>query len=339
MAFLLLILFTFALSWLLVNRLCHLLQNHLVDIPNSRSSHTQPTPSAGGLGFATAFAIATPLLPILTPTLNPIPTPLWLALIPLALISLIDDYRDLSISLRFTVQLITALVVVYQCGPFPMPWLQQLGPYGNALAFGLTVIGFLSLVNFYNFMDGLDGIVGGVTAIQLSFLALWHHQPQLWLAVASLLGFLYWNWAPARIFMGDIGSTLLGAVVAIALLYPAESVPHAWAALPILLPLMADALYTIASRLWRRENIFQAHRRHISQRLQQSGWCHSRVAIVYILATSSVALSLWQFTGAPLWVLATTPLAIALSELYLAWQPNRDSYEISLPGQYISDID
>ena len=84
-------------------------------------------------------------------------------------------------------------------------------------AIALTLIGITAFINFYNFMDGLDGLVAGTTAVQLGFLALYLHQPVLWLLVAALLGFLRWNWFPAQIFMGDAGSTVLGATVAIAL--------------------------------------------------------------------------------------------------------------------------
>jgi Fuc2NAc and GlcNAc transferase len=156
----------------------------------------------------------------------------------------------------------------------------------------LTIIGMTAFINFYNFMDGLDGLVAGVTAVQLGFLALWLNQPILWLLVAALLGFLYWNWSPAKIFMGDVGSTTLGAVVAIAFLSSNNTPASAWSAIAITLPLIGDAIYTLCRRLLRGENIFKAHRSHLYQRLQQSGWPHAQVATTYMGITFLIALSL-----------------------------------------------
>ncbi|MEO1402785.1 MAG: glycosyltransferase family 4 protein, partial [Cyanobacteria bacterium J06635_1] len=244
---------TFALSLVAVAGVRKYLQNQLLDIPNERSSHTRPTPRGGGLGFIIAFAIAFPLVWLVAPALTAgVPPLVWLALVPLIAIGIVDDWRSVSSGLRYLVQLSVAVMIVYACGAFPLPGLSQLGMPGVWLVTGLTVIGVTALINFYNFMDGLDGLVAGVSALQLSFLALWSQQPILWLWVVALLGFLYWNWSPAKIFMGDAGSTTLGAVVSIALL----SQPHStsgtmWTSLVILLPLVGDAVYTLLRRLLR----------------------------------------------------------------------------------------
>ena len=181
------------------------------------------------------------------------------------------------------------------------------------------MIGFTALINFYNFMDGLDGLVAGVSATQLAFLSAWYHQPVLWFWVAALLGFLYWNWSPAKIFMGDAGSTTLGAIVGISLLSsPQADMGLSWMTLTILLPLVGDAIYTLFRRLLKGENIFQAHRTHIYQRLNQVGWPHSRVAGVYILFTLLLAGGLNTLGSLAAWVaLGTVPVVIATAELYL----------------------
>ena len=210
---------------------------------------------------------------------------LWLILTPLAIIGLIDDQRSVPASIRYLVQLVAAGIAINCFGIFPQPWLTNFGIVGIVIAILLTVMGFTALINFYNFMDGLDGLVAGVTAVQLGFIAIYLHQPGWWVLVAALLGFLRWNWSPAQIFMGDVGSTFLGATVAIALLNGGTDFAHSWSALAITLPISADAVYTLMSRLIKRENIFQAHRSHLYQRLQQSGWSHAQVATVYILMT------------------------------------------------------
>ncbi|MEM8806297.1 MAG: glycosyltransferase family 4 protein [Cyanobacteria bacterium P01_G01_bin.38] len=312
---------TLALSLVAVAGVRKYLQHQLLDIPNERSSHTRPTPRGGGLGFIIAFAIAFPIVWLVAPALTVgVPPLIWLALVPLIAIGIIDDWRSVSSGLRYLVQLSVATVIVYACGAFPLPGLSPLGMPGVWLATGLTVIGVTALINFYNFMDGLDGLVAGVSALQLTFLAIWSQQPVLWLWVVALLGFLYWNWSPAKIFMGDAGSTTLGAVVSIALL----SQPHlttgtAWTSLAILLPLVGDAIYTLVSRLLRGDNIFQAHRFHLYQRLHQAGWSHGQVAGSYVGVSAVIAIGLMQLGAIAAWMsLVGMVLGVAIAETHLS---------------------
>ena len=269
-------------------------QTVLIDIPNDRSSHTQPTPRGGGLGFIVAFA-ATSLIYAYQAQITPDTLWWWSVLLPLAIIGICDDRWSLPSKWRYLVQLITASIAVWHFTPFPQPWLAPLGTSGEILAIVFTIIGMTAIVNFYNFMDGLDGLVGGVATIQIAFLAFYTHQPILWLLAAAIAGFLVWNWAPAKIFMGDAGSTFLGAVVAIALLNQPTHTAHNWTAFVITLPLLADAVYTLTRRLIQRENIFQAHRSHLYQRLQQSGLAHSTVASIYVGVTMAIALAVLSY--------------------------------------------
>lgn len=313
-------LLTFTLSLVIVGGLRYYLQGRLMDVPNQRSSHTQPTPRGGGLGFILAFAISLGISSRLNPTvLNTWSPWLWLTVLPLVVIGIVDDRRHVPAGVRYLVQLLTASLIVAQCGVAPQPWLDPLGIVGLVLAMGLTVIGITALVNLYNFMDGMDGLVASVAAIQFGCLALWSDQPVLWLAVASLLGFLYWNWAPAKIFMGDAGSTTLGAAIALALLNQPHSTAMTWAGLSMLLPLMGDAIYTLARRLLNRENIFTAHRTHLYQRLHhQAKWPHHKVALGYGGLTLLAALNLYA-VGSPgaILTLGFNIVAIYTTERYL----------------------
>ena len=323
---------TFLLSLLTVGWLKQRFSQNLLDIPNDRSSHSQPTPRGGGLGFIIAFAIATLLSAILSRCfdqifpverlqitfLQPFLLQIGIILTPLAIAGIIDDRYSVPAAIRYLIQLAAAGIAVVSFGPFPQPWLTGFGIAGAIAAICLTLIAITALINFYNFMDGLDGIVAGVTTVQLGFLAIYLNEPIWWLMVAALLGFLWWNWSPAKIFMGDVGSTVLGATVAIALLNTDNPV-QAWTALAITLPLTADAIYTLIRRLLNRENIFQAHRSHLYQRLQQSGWTHGQVASTYIGVTLVVALSIlvWGALGA--WIgLAGVVAGIILGEIYLS---------------------
>lgn len=311
------------LSFLLVASIRQYLSRFLLDIPNDRSSHTQPTPRGGGLGFVLAFALTSVAFALLDwqsvgsrDVLS-----IWAALIPLVIVGLFDDRGDVPARIRYLVQLGAAGIAIAVYGAFPQPWLTQFGTVGIAIAIILTMIGMTALINFYNFMDGLDGLVAGVSAVQLTYLAIEINQPILLLLVVALLGFLWWNWSPAKIFMGDVGSTVLGAMIAIALLHQSDNTVQAWSSLAITLPLIGDAIYTLVRRLIRKENIFKPHRIHLYQRLQQSGWSHAQVATAYILVTVGIALNLhfFQATGAIVSIVEVI-CAIALGERYLSHQ-------------------
>ena len=221
---------SFLVSLLTVAIIKNRFSQHLLDIPNDRSSHTQPTPRGGGLGFVIAFALTSAIAYFFLPASLPL-IPLWLILSPLIIIGILDDRQGVSSSIRYFVQLSVAGIAIVDLGAFPQPWLSGLGLFGQTLAIALTVIGMTAIINFYNFMDGLDGLVAGSTAIQLGFLAIYLNQPILWLLIAALLGFLVWNWSPAKIFMGDVGSTTLGATIAFVLLSSDQNSGQRWTAL------------------------------------------------------------------------------------------------------------
>ncbi len=258
-----------ALTWLLLRRLIPVLRRRLPDQPNARSSHRTLTPRGGGVAFVLVGSLASlSLLPLLC--------------LPLALVGLIDDRRNLPAGLRYGAQLLTALVLV-ALSPLqlPLPW----------LLLPLAVIAATAVINFVNFMDGLDGLVAGCMAVLLLVAALVSPAPALWALVGALLGFLPWNWSPARVFMGDVGSTFLGALLAGVVLQQATP-ERAFGLLLVAFPLLGDACLCVLRRLAAGQPVFQAHRLHLYQRLQQAGWSHSRVALLYIAATTSGGLAL-----------------------------------------------
>lgn len=298
----------------------------LLDIPNERSSHQQPTPRGGGLGFIIAFLFVGIIYQILTiyfPHLlinnNLTEKPFFIGLIltPLGITGLIDDQKNISALTRYTVQLLTAILIIINFDYLHFSLLDNLSLIGNIIEILITIIGITALINFYNFMDGLDGIVAGFNAVQLTFIALYFHQYSWLILVTGLIGFLYWNWSPAKIFMGDVGSTFLGGIIAIVIVNHHNMI-DTFSTIVITLPLTADAIYTIICRLNRRENIFQAHRTHIYQRLQQSGWSHHKVTLSYVLVTVFIAL-LITFLGNLGNILSLILILglIAISELYI----------------------
>jgi UDP-N-acetylmuramyl pentapeptide phosphotransferase/UDP-N-acetylglucosamine-1-phosphate transferase len=196
--------------------------------------------------------------------------------------------------LRLVVQLLTGVALALQAG-----W-----PLAAALPAAVLAA---ALINAINFMDGLDGLVASCLAIWLALAALLLGDPAPSLLAAALLGFLAWNWSPARLFMGDVGSTYLGAVMAGVLLRAGQAGQGGagWGALAALLlaalPLLADACSCLLRRLLAGQRLWQAHRLHLYQRLQQAGWSHGRVAGTYSGTTLGLAVLgvvIWRWNGA-----------------------------------------
>ena len=266
-----------AASWLLLRTLIPQLKQRLLDQPNDRSAHTTPTPRGGGVAFVLVTLVFNSFLLLAAPS-----PALWIPWIcaPLALVGLLDDRLNLPALLRYGIQILTAIALLLPTAlPTPFwPWL--CGP--------LVVIAVTAVINFVNFTDGLDGLVAGCMAISLSAVAL-NGASGLWPLVSALTGFLMWNWAPAKVFMGDVGSTFLGAVLA-GMVLQASSWPQALAMLLLATPLLADACLCVLRRAAAGQRIFQAHRLHLFQRLHRAGWSHQNVAGLYAGATAVLAV-------------------------------------------------
>jgi Fuc2NAc and GlcNAc transferase len=276
------------LSWLLLWALLPLLRRGLLDQPNRRSSHRVATPRGGGLSFV---VVASGLSLALGQGRAP-----WIPLIclPLALVGLMDDRWDLPAASRYLAQVVTALALLAMAAT-PLP----------AWSLPVVVIAITAVINFVNFMDGLDGLVG------LSVLVVMAACGQ-WLLAGALAGFLLWNWSPAKVFMGDVGSTWLGAVLA-GLVLQQPTPLEASHLLLLGLPLLGDALSCVLRRLAAGQAVFQAHRLHLFQRLQRAGWSHRRVALTYAAAT--LLLALCRQNGSTLLLLGGTGCV-----LLLAWR-------------------
>ena len=266
-----------AASWLLLRALIPQLKQRLLDQPNDRSAHTTPTPRGGGVAFVLVTLVFNSFLLLAAPS-----PALWIPWIcaPLALVGLLDDRLNLPALLRYGIQILTAIALLLPTAlPTPLwPWL--CGP--------LMVIAVTAVINFVNFTDGLDGLVASCMAITLAAVAL-DGASGLWPLVGSLTGFLMWNWAPAKVFMGDVGSTFLGAVFA-GMVLQASSWPQALAMLLLATPLLADACLCVLRRAAAGQRIFQAHRLHLFQRLHRAGWNHPNVAGLYAGATAVLAV-------------------------------------------------
>ena len=281
-----------AVAWLATGALLRVLRRHAVlDHPNPRSSHTRPTPRGGGLAVVATILIAWLMIWSVFET----PSVLLIVLLAagLAALSWLDDLKGLPVAIRL---LAHAVAVVIALAALPSDGLVFQGLLPVILDRAATALIWLWFVNLYNFMDGIDGIAGvetvaigaGVFAVAVaSGLGGDHAALGLGLAGATL-GFLVWNWHPARIFLGDVGSVPLGFLTAWLLF----SLAAAGIWLPaLLLPLyfLADATLTLARRLFGGESIWQAHAGHFYQIAARRLASHARVAGA-VAATNAVLI-------------------------------------------------
>lgn len=265
---------SFTLTYYIKN---YYIKNAILEEINERSSHTIPTPHGGGVAIAIVWFLGLIYLNIN----NQIDTNLFYALsvgVIISVVSFFDDLYDLSPNIRLVAQAVVAVGGLYF-----LSGLEQLDfslfsienqILTNVFAF-LLIIWF---VNLYNFLDGINGYAGSeVIFLSLAGFILFGGEHFIVLGVATL-GFLYWNFGNAKIFMGDVGSTLLGYNVAIFTLYYTNEQPsNFWIWIILFGIFWFDATLTLIRRKLNGEKLSQAHKKHAYQRLNQSGWSHYKV--------------------------------------------------------------
>lgn len=282
-------------SWAATGAVLRLLvARRIYDEPNHRSSHAEAKPRGGGLAVIVVVLAA---WIVAAATGAGTGAGFWLVVtgvLLLGAISWADDVKSRPASLRFGVQVAAVTLGLWSLGSAPV--FQGLLPLPVDRI--LAALLWLWFINLFNFMDGIDGITAVETAAisgglaVLSFSALHFPLGAFAAAVpgAAALGFLYWNWAPSRIFLGDVGSVPLGYLLGWLLLVTAAA--GFWET-ALILPLyyLADASLTLGRRALRREKLWQAHREHFYQRAVQRGFSHAAVA-GRILACNLVLLAL-----------------------------------------------
>jgi UDP-N-acetylmuramyl pentapeptide phosphotransferase/UDP-N-acetylglucosamine-1-phosphate transferase len=284
-------------------------RHQILDHPNERSSHDRPTPRGGGLAVIPVVALAWSALALFDLVPDPLPT-LGIAAGALVLgaIGWRDDRVGLPILFRLGAQLVVIAGGLF-CLPGAGTVFQGLLPVWLDLL--ATALVWAWFVNLYNFMDGIDGITGAQTVVlglgvaAVTFVADDQQSGGLFLGLAlaaAAIGFLPWNWQPARLFLGDVGSVPLGFLAGFLLLGLAGR-GH-WAP-AVILPLyyLADATLTLLHRSLRFERIWRAHREHVYQQAAQLGRTHGEI-VVRILAANLVLIllalvaGLWPVAGA-----------------------------------------
>jgi Fuc2NAc and GlcNAc transferase len=259
------------------------IKNALVAEVNERSSHTVATPHGGGIAIAITWFGALFSLHVSHQIESTLYYALMLGMV-LALVSYLDDLFELSPKIRLFTQSGVALGALFFLGGLVKI---DFGIFELTNPFLLNIFAFFLIVwfiNLYNFLDGIDGYAGSEAIfLALAGFFLFGGAHFIVLAVA-VLGFLIWNWQRAKIFMGDVGSTLLGYNVAIFTIYYADKASvNLWIWIILFGVFWFDATLTLFRRFKNKEKLSQAHRKHAYQRLTQSGWSHQKVVLASIM--------------------------------------------------------
>jgi Fuc2NAc and GlcNAc transferase len=318
-----------ASAWLteLVRR--HAQARSMLDIPNERSSHTAPTPRGGGLAIAVVVLGGTAILAFG----GWVPARTAVALIggglAVTTIGWRDDRRHVSAATRAGVHFLAAAWAVLWLSGLPEVTFGRspiaLGWWGSLLA----IVAIVWCVNLYNFMDGIDGIAASeATCVGLLASGLLVARGSVSLALLALLiagasaGFLVWNWEPARIFMGDVGSGLLGFLFG-TLAVASENTGALPASIFVLLlgVFVVDATLTLIRRAIRGEPWYVAHRAHAYQRAVQAGASHRMVTGAVLGTNVGLGLlAVYAVRQPDSTVLCLVVAAVALGILYGAVQ-------------------
>jgi UDP-GlcNAc:undecaprenyl-phosphate GlcNAc-1-phosphate transferase len=290
----------------------------VVDVPNHRSSHTEPILRGGGLAPLVALAIGFVLLAA-TAAHDDYRDYLVIggASVIAGALGFVEDSRGLRVGVRAGSQLLlgvaaAAFIVTVTGAPL---WLGALG--------AVFIAGYINVANFMDGINGISGLHGIVAGVGFACLGLLADQPFLvgsgLVLAVSFAGFLPWNLFGRRLFLGDVGSYLLGAAISVtALAAAAHGIPIA-AVLGATVIYLADTAVTLCRRVLRGERWFEAHRTHVYQRLTDGGMSHVGVAVtVSVFSLGTFAAGLLSLTGGVAGSLAAVALFIGISAIYLA---------------------
>ncbi len=242
----------------------------ILDKPVSRSSHYKDIPTSGGLVF------------LLIHLINIFITGNYklLILLPIGILGFFDDLFNLKQLYRLIFQVLNISIIYFSYINFSIFNTIQLSSSVNFL---ITLFLGLFLINCINFMDGIDGLVASNMALIFLNYAFINNRDFLGITICLFI-FLFYNWCPAKLFMGDSGSTFLG-IILFYMIFTNKNFDSSLTMFLTVSPLLMDSIICILRRLLNRENIFSAHKKHLYQRLQRNGMKHSEVTLIYTFST------------------------------------------------------
>ena len=296
------------------------LRKQLLDMPNERSSHTTPTPRGGGLAIVITFLLS--LLGLSFWGHLDWPTSLGFIIAGglIAAIGFWDDRGHVTPKWRLLVHFLAASLLVYTTGGLPSLIFFGVPISFGVIGHGLAIIAVVWILNLFNFMDGIDGIASVEAISALGVLALLCFPMNSTSAAinallgAAVLGFLVWNFPPAKIFMGDAGSGFLGLMLAGLLLWNTHMSPTLfWSWLIMLGVFVVDATLTLLRRLLQKKKVYEAHRSHAYQHATHHVGAHKPVTLT-VLAINLLWLAPWAY-------LAGTGIVDGFLALIIAYIP------------------
>ncbi|KPV43884.1 MraY family glycosyltransferase [Alicyclobacillus ferrooxydans] len=280
-----------------------------VDLPNSRKVHKEPLPLLGGMAILAGFVISSAIFSAIR---HPIPSVYYGILggtLVLYSVGMVDDFyktrrKDFSAGIRIIAQTVAAILVIWTGGTVHTLTV----PFGGGhyislpheLAWVLTVVWIVGVINVFNFLDGLDGLAAGVGTISALTLVVFawktgDMQSAMWAAALAggCVGFLRYNFYPAKIIMGDAGSTMIGFILAsVATIGAFKSATIVSIIVPVLalgVPIF-DAIRVVIGRLLKGQPVYKADQSHSHHRLLHAGF--SQVQTVTLLYIVSLCFSL-----------------------------------------------
>ena len=290
------------------------------DVPNERSLHGAPVPRLGGIALITAAVVTSAAFA------GRIEGVLLGCAVFLSLVSLLDDRRSLPIQVRLPAHAAAALVAMLAIG----------APAAHSptllVECGIATLAIVWFTNAFNFMDGADGLAGGMAAFGFGCLAIaawWAGEQSIAVACASLaaasVGFLFHNFPPAKVFMGDAGSVPLGFLAgAVGWLGVVSGLWPAWFPVLAFAPFLLDATSTLLARVARGERFWLAHRSHAYQRLVLAGWTHRRLALaaysLMALTACAALAALRSDSGARTGILSGSVALYVLAFAAIEWR-------------------
>ena len=288
------------------------LRKYILAKPGYRDSHHLPTPSGGGIIFTFSSIIFIIISIFIQSKSHQSLLVITSICIPISVIGFIDDKFKVKPIIRYIIQILTAFFLIFY---------SEISYFLNSpdilFIYKLFLLLFLTfsataIVNFVNFMDGLNGLGGGGMTLIFSYIAIVRY-PESFFLVGALIGFLILNWSPSKVFMGDTGSTFIGAIYA-GIILNSNNINDGIELVLIATPLLSDASLCVIRRFINKQNIFSPHKQHLYQRLNQAGWSHSKVSMLYILSTFLLIIIAALFSVKILFI---SSLSIVLIGAYL----------------------
>lgn len=294
------------------------LRTNLLDIPVSRSAHNAPVPVGGGIVIVAIFFAALVYLYI-SKILSFNHFMAFAGGSVIAFVGFLDDVKELNITVRIISQLLCSLWAIGWLGGFPKLDFLLFELSSPFLLSGLGVLALIWLVNLYNFMDGIDGIAASelayVNVMSLFFVIKIADSSLILLMLVSLgcaFGFLIWNWSPAKIFMGDVGSSFIGFMLGVmAVITLQTGLMTVWTWIILLAVFVVDTLVTLVRRFLDKQQWYQGHATHAYQKAAKRFNSHQKVTITVMLINFLwLAPIAWLSIDYPKWGIVLAAAAV-----------------------------